>query len=118
MLAGYLPILGFAVLAALFPVVALFVGRLLRPSRPSAVKLAAYECGIEPETNARGRYSVRFYLVAMIFVIFDAETLFLFPWAVRYHQLGWFGAAEAGVFLGLLVIGYFWIIRKGALEWA
>ena len=113
----YLLVLGFAVLATLLPLAGLTVGRLLRPSRPNAAKLEPYECGIPPESNARGRYSVRFYIVAMLFVIFDVETVFLFPWAVRYKQLGWYGVAEAGVFLGFLVVGYIWIFRKGALDW-
>ncbi|MBV8820144.1 MAG: NADH-quinone oxidoreductase subunit A [Acidobacteriaceae bacterium] len=113
----YLLILGYAVLATLLPLVALGVGRLLRPSKPNPVKLEPYECGIPPESNARGRYSVKFYIVAMLFVIFDVETVFLFPWAVRYKQLGWFGVAEAGVFLAFLVVGYIWIVRKRALEW-
>jgi|ERR1039457_1947565 NADH-quinone oxidoreductase subunit A len=113
----YLLLLSFAVLATLLPLVALAAGRFLRPSRPNAVKLDPYECGIEPESNARGRYSVRFYIVAMLFVIFDVETVFLFPWALRYRQLGWYGVGEAGVFLAFLVVGYVWIFRKGALEW-
>jgi NADH-quinone oxidoreductase subunit A len=113
----YVPILIFALLAAIFPAAALALGRLVRPSRPNPTKLSAYECGIEPESQARGRYSVRFFLVAMLFVIFDVETLFLFPWAVRYHQWGWFGVAEAGVFLAFLLVGYLWVIRKGVLDW-
>jgi NADH-quinone oxidoreductase subunit A len=115
---SYLLLLGFAVLATLFPLGALAFGRLVRPSRPTFAKLQPYECGIEPESNARGRYSVRFYIVAMLFVIFDVETVFLFPWALRYKQLGWYGVGEAGVFLAFLVVGYVWIFRKGALHWA
>jgi NADH-quinone oxidoreductase subunit A len=115
---GYLPIFVFAVLAAIFPVAALLLARLVRPSAPNATKLSAYECGIEPTSQSRGRYSVRFFLVAMLFVIFDVETLFLFPWAVRYRQLGWFGIAEAGVFLAILVVGYIWVIRKRVLDWS
>ena len=114
---SYLLLLSFAVLATLLPLAALAAGRFFRPSRPNAVKLDPYECGIEPESNARGRYSVRFYIVAMLFVIFDVETVFLFPWALRYRQLGWYGVGEAGVFLAFLVVGYVWIFRKGALEW-
>ena len=110
--------LGFALLATLFPLAALAVGKLLRPSRPNLVKGEPYECGIPPESDARGRYSVRFYIVAMLFVIFDVETIFLFPWAVRYRQLGWFGVGEVGIFLAFLVVGYIWIFRKGALDWA
>lgn len=115
---GYLPILIFAIAAAIFPAAALLLGRMLRPSAPSAAKLSAYECGIESSHQARGRISVRFFLLAMLFVIFDAETVFLFPWAVRYRQLGWFGVGEAGVFLAFLVIGYVWAIRKRVLDWA
>src|SRR3954454_12813080 len=115
--AGYLPILFFALLAAAFPAGALVLGRILRPAKPNPVKLSAYECGIEPVSHARSRYSVRFFLVAMLFVIFDVETVLLFPWAVRYHQWGWFGVAEAGVFLAFLLVGYIWVIRKGVLNW-
>jgi NADH-quinone oxidoreductase subunit A len=115
---GYLLMLGFAVLATLLPLIALAVGRLLRPSRPNPIKAEAYECGIPAATDARGRYSVRFYLVAMLFVIFDVETVLLFPWAIRYKQLGWYGVGEAGLFLGFLVVGYIWIYRKGVLDWA
>jgi NADH-quinone oxidoreductase subunit A len=114
---SYLLLFGFTALAIIFPLMALTVGRFLRPSRPTPAKLEPYECGIPPESTARGRYSVRFYIVAMLFVIFDVETVFLFPWALRYRQLGWFGAAEAGVFLAFLVVGYVWIFRKGALDW-
>jgi NADH-quinone oxidoreductase subunit A len=114
----YRLLLAFAAAAILFPLFALAVGRLLRPSRPTQTKLEAYECGIPPESAARGRYSVRFFIVAMLFVIFDVETVFLFPWAVRYRQLGWFGMAEVAIFLTFLVVGYVWILRKRALEWA
>ena len=76
-----------------------------------------YEAGIESEGSARVRLSAKFYLVAMFFVIFDVEAIFLFPWAVRYHQLGWFGVAEVAVFLAILIVGYIWAYKKGALEW-
>ena len=115
---GYLLLLGFAVLAAIFPLFALAASRLLRPSHPNPVKLASYECGIPAESDARGRYSVRFYIVAMLFVIFDVETIFLFPWAVRYKQLGWLGVGEIAIFLTFLLVGYVWMFRKGALDWA
>lgn len=114
---GYLPIFLFLIVSILFPVITLIAAKLIRPSKPEPAKLEAYECGIEAEGSARGRYSVRFYIIAILFVIFDVETIFLFPWAVRYRQLGWFGVAEAGVFLAILVIGYVWAYRKGALEW-
>jgi NADH-quinone oxidoreductase subunit A len=117
MLEGYLPLFVFLALSIAFPVAALLVGKVLRPSVAAPAKLETYECGIESVGGARGRYSVRFYLVAILFVIFDVETVFLFPWAVRYKQLGWFGVAEALVFLGILVVGYVWAYKKGALEW-
>jgi NADH-quinone oxidoreductase subunit A len=76
-----------------------------------------YECGITPVDDARGRYTVRFYIVAILFVVFDVETIFLLPWAVRYRWLGKFGLLEMGIFLGILIVGYIWIWKKGALEW-
>ena len=115
--AGYLPIFIFLVIAILFPIAILAVARLVRPAAPSRTKLEAYECGIQAASDSRGRYTVRFYIVAILFVIFDVEAVFLFPWAVRYHQLGWFGVAEVAVFLAILVVGYAWAWKKGALEW-
>src|SRR5687768_11559231 len=115
--AGYLPIFIFLVIAILFPLVTLAAARLIRPSAPSRTKLEAYECGIQAASDSRGRYTVRFYIVAILFVIFDVEAVFLFPWAVRYNQLGWFGVAEVAVFLAILVVGYVWAWKKGALEW-
>lgn len=115
---NYLLLFGFGILACLFPLAALTVGKLLRPSRPNKVKLEPYECGIVPESQARGRYSVRFYIVAMLFVIFDIETVLLFPWALRYRRMGWYGLGEAGIFLAFLVVGYIWILQKRALDWA
>jgi NADH-quinone oxidoreductase subunit A len=114
---GYLPIFIFLVIAIVFSLVLLAIARLLAPSAPSVTKLEAYECGIKAASNARGRYTVRFYIIAILFVIFDVETVFLFPWAVRYKQLGWFGVAEVAVFLAILVVGYIWAYKKGALEW-
>jgi NADH-quinone oxidoreductase subunit A len=115
--AGYLPIFIFLVVALTFPVIALLAAKLIRPSAPSVTKLEAYECGIKAASDSRGRYTVRFYIIAILFVIFDVETVFLFPWAVRYHELGWFGVAEVGVFLAILIVGYIWCYKKGALEW-
>ncbi len=113
----YLPIFIFLVIAILFPVVTIIVAKLIRPSAPSAQKLEAYECGIKAASDSRGRYTVRFYIVAILFVIFDVETIFLFPWAVRYRYLGWFGVAEVAVFLAILFVGYIWAYKKGAFEW-
>src|SRR5208283_3986091 len=114
---GYLPIFIFLVVAASFPVLALLVAKLIRPSVPGVTKLEAYECGIKAASDSRGRYTVRFYIIAILFVIFDVETIFLFPWAVRYHNWGWFGVAEVAVFLAILIVGYIWAYKKGALEW-
>jgi len=113
----YIPILIFLVIAMLFPVVAIVIAKLIRPSAPFLAKLEAYECGIKAASDSRGRYTVRFYIIAILFVIFDVETVFLFPWAVRYRQLGWFGVAEVSVFLAILVVGYIWALKKGAFEW-
>lgn len=114
---GYLFIFIFLVAATAFPLVLLALARFVRPQVPSIAKLEAYECGIKAVSNARGRYTIRFYIIAILFVVFDVETIFLFPWAVRYQQLGWFGVAEVSVFLAILVVGYVWALKKGAMEW-
>ena len=113
----YVPIFIFLLIAILFPVVLIVAARLIRPSAPFRAKLEAYECGIKAASDSRGRYTVRFYIIAILFVIFDVETIFLFPWAVRYRTLGWFGVAEVAVFLAILIVGHIWAYKKGALEW-
>ena len=113
----YLPILLFFVVAFAFPFLMLGVARLVRPDRPDPVKLASYECGIESASEAGGRSSVHYYLIAVLFVVFDVETIFLFPWAVRLRVLGLFGLIEMGVFLVILLVAYGYAWRKGALEW-
>ena len=119
MLSGYLPIVVLAALAAVFAVASLAASSLLRPHRPNPVKLSAYECGNDPVRLPRGeRFSVKFYLVAMLFIIFDIETIFLFPWAVTFRQLGLFGLVEMAVFIGLVLVAYVYIWRKGGFEWA
>lgn len=118
MIVAYLPVLIFLVIAISLPVVGLGVGRLIRPSRPSSTKLSPYECGIDPETDARSRISVRYYIIAILFVIFDVETIFLFPWAIIYGELALLGLIEMFIFLGILIVGYFYVWKKGALEWA
>ena len=114
---GYLPILIFLAVSILFPVVTIIAAKLIRPSAPFVTKLEAYECGIKAASDSRGRYTVRFYIVAILFVIFDVETIFLIPWAVRYKALGMFGVIEVLVFLAILVVGYIWAYKKGALDW-
>lgn len=118
MLDLYGPIIIFAAIAFAFPIVTLWVCKFLRPTPPqSAEKLMPYECGITPESTSRGRFTVRYYIVAILFVIFDVETIFLFPWAVQYNVLGLFGLVEMMIFLGILIVGYIWIWKRGALEW-
>ena len=118
MLVAYIPILLFILVAVGFAIFTLLLSGLLHPERYNKVKLEPYECGIEPETDARDRYSIRFYLVAMLFVIFDVETVFMFPWAVIMDELALFGLIEMIVFLFILVVGYLYAWRKGALDWA
>ena len=115
----YLPIVMLAVLSLAFEVLSLLVSSLLRPSRPTPSKLAPYECGIEPERLPKGeRFSVKFYVVAMLFIIFDVETIFLFPWAVGFRQLGLFGLVEMAIFIGLVFVAYVYVWKAGGLDWA
>jgi len=114
---NYVPIFIFiAVVGVLIPVT-LLAAKLVRPENPHKEKLLPYECGIDPVDRARGRYTVRFYIIAILFVVFDVETIFLFPWAVKFKALGMFGLLEMLIFLGILIVGYIWIWKKGALEW-
>jgi NADH-quinone oxidoreductase subunit A len=114
---NYVPAFIFlAVVGTLMPLT-LVVTWLIRSQRPSATKLMPYECGIDPFDNARGRYTVRYYIIAILFVVFDVETIFLFPWAIKFKALGVFGLIEMLVFLAILIVGYVWIWKKGALEW-
>ena len=117
-LTSYLPIFFFFGLAFLFPIVTLLIAKLVRPQTGGVGKLSAYECGVDPEGDARERYAIRYYLIAILFVIFDVETVFLFPWAIIYGDLLLFGLIEMFVFLGILIVGYVWIVKKGAIEWA
>ena len=114
---SYAPIALLIVVAFVFPFALLGVARMVRPNRPEAVKLQSYECGIEADPRVQARYSVHFYVIAVLFVVFDVETIFLFPWAVRFQVLGLFGLVEMGVFLLILLVAYAYAWRKGALEW-
>ncbi len=115
--ANYVPIFIFAGVVAVLIPLTLVIAKLVRPEKPEKAKLMAYECGVDPIGDSRQRYTVRFYIVAILFVVFDVETIFLFPWAVQYKQLGLFGFVEMMIFLAILVVGYIWIWKKGALEW-
>ena len=117
MLLDYLPILILVILAALFAAGSVLLSSLLGPRRPNPEKLSPYECGVEPVGTARERISVKFYLVAMLFIIFDMEIVFLYPWAVVFQQLRLFGLMAMGSFLLVLLVGYFYVWKKGGLEW-
>jgi NADH-quinone oxidoreductase subunit A len=115
---GYVPIVILAGLAGAFAVLSLMVSALVRPHRPSPAKNAPYESGIDPIRLPAGQhYPVKFYVVAMLFIIFDIETIFLFPWAVEFRRLGLFGLVEMIVFIGLLFCAYLYVWQKGGLEW-
>jgi NADH-quinone oxidoreductase subunit A len=119
LLHDYLPIVVLAALALVFAVASLFVSRLFRPNHPNPVKLSAYECGNEPVRLPKGeRFSVKFYVVAMLFIIFDIETIFLFPWAITFRQLGTFGLVEMAIFIALVFVAYVYVWRKGGLDWS
>lgn len=114
---NYIPVLIFFFVAILLPVVGLFVAWILRPAVGGRTKLLPYECGVDPEGDVRDRYTVRYYIIAILFVVFDVETIFLFPWAVIYDKVLLFGFIEMAVFLGILVLGYVYAWKKRALEW-
>ena len=114
---NYLPILFFLVIAAAFGVGSLLAGYLVRPSRPYKAKLMPYESGAPVFHDARSKIPMRYYIIAMLFVIFDIETVFIFPWAIIFKQLGLFALIEMLVFIAILLVGYFYAWKKGALEW-
>jgi NADH-quinone oxidoreductase subunit A len=116
-LADYLPIAIMFSLAVVFAGVALLLSRVVAPRNPTAEKLEPYECGIVPLREPVQRFPVRFYLVAMLFVIFDIEIVFLFVWAARFHALGWPGVAAVGLFTLLLIETLVYAWRRGALDW-
>jgi NADH-quinone oxidoreductase subunit A len=115
---AYLPILVMILLGVLFAGLSLVASQMLAPKkRPTDAKIAPYECGIVPDREPAERFPVRFYLVAMIFVIFDIEIVFLYPWAVVFHQLGTFGYVEILVFAGAVFISFLYLVSNGALDW-
>lgn len=117
MLTNYLPIFIFLFVGGVIGVALMSINRLLASKHPDPVKLSAYECGFPAFEDARLPFSVRFYLVAILFIIFDLETAFLFPWAVALKKIGWFGFTSMMIFLFLLLIGFIYEWKKGALEW-
>ena len=116
-LSDYLPILVFLVIAAGLSVMMIVASLIVGRQKPDKDKLAAYECGFDAFDDARGRFDVRFYLVSILFIIFDLEIAFLFPWAVSLKEIGAFGFWSMMVFLGVLTVGFIYEWKKGALEW-
>ncbi len=116
-LAEYLPTLLFLIVATGIGIALIVIGNLLGPKRPNPEKLSPYECGFAAFEDARMQFDVRYYLIAILFIVFDLEIAFVFPWALVFRELGVFGLVEMGVFLGLLVLGFVYIWKKGALEW-
>jgi NADH-quinone oxidoreductase subunit A len=117
MLTEFGRVLIFFIVGTLFVAIGMLVAWLLRPHRPYPGKVTTYECGENPLGDTRVRFNIRFYVVALIFVIFDVEVVFLFPWAVVYKNLGWFAFVEMVVFLTILFVGYAYVWRKGDLDW-
>ena len=117
MLENYLPVLIFIVMGIVIGMMPILIGFLISPKRPNAAKLSPYECGFSPFEDARLPFDVRYYLVAILFILFDLETAFLIPWAVVLRHIGWYGFSSMMVFLGLLVIGFIYEWKKGALDW-
>ncbi len=105
------------VIALGFPLVGLGAAWLVRPKKPGPIKQATYECGLETVGDTWVQFKVQYYIYALVFVVFDVETVFLFPWAVAYNQLGLFALVERAIFIGILVAGLLYAWRKGALEW-
>ncbi len=117
MLENYFPVLLFIGIALVIGVVPLILGRLAGPNRPDDQKLSPYECGFEAFEDARMKFDVRFYLVAILFILFDLEIAFLFPWAIVLKEIGTFGFVSMMIFLLILVVGFIYEWMKGALEW-
>ncbi len=117
MLQNYIPIFILLLVAAGFGFGAVLLSSLLGPRRPNPEKLSTYECGMTVEPGARRPFDVKYYLVAMAFLVFDVEVVFMYPWAVKFKALGLFGLVEMAIFLFILLVGYAYIWRKGVLEW-
>ena len=113
----YLPILVWLVVVVGFATAGLIVSARVGPQRPTPAKLAPYESGMPPIGSARRRFFIKFYLTAVLFILFDIEIIFFYPWAVLFRQLGLFGLTEMGIFTLVLLIGYVYVLRKGGLDW-
>ena len=117
MLSSYLPIFVVLTLATLLALLILILSAIIGNRKPTNVKLMPYECGVYPIGSARSRFSIRFFIIAMLFIIFDIEVVFLYPWAIIFKDLKLFGLVEMGVFILILAFGLIYVWRKGALEW-
>ena len=117
MLAEYLPTLLFLIVATGIGIALMVVGNLLGPKRPTAEKLSPYECGFAAFEDSRMQFDIRYYLIAIQFIIFDLEIIFIVPWATVFRQLGVLGLVEMGIFVGMLLLGFIYVWKKGALEW-
>ena len=117
MLINYLPILVLLVISTVLAAVVIFISTFLGPHRPTLRKLQPYESGMTPLGPAQRRMPIKFYLVAVLFILFDVEIIFLYPWAVTFRQLGVFGFVEMLIFVAILLVGYVYAWKKGALEW-
>jgi NADH-quinone oxidoreductase subunit A len=113
----YFPIVLMAVVALGFVVTVMVLTHLLGPKRKTKIKQEAFECGIESQGNARSPFSIKYFLVAILFVLFDVEVIFMYPWAVNFRELGVFGLLEMFSFMGLMIVGLIYVIRRGALNW-
>ena len=114
----YISILIFLLVAIAFAGGTIAASSLIVPRKRNPIKNSTYECGVEPVGTARERFSIKFYLVAVLFILFDIEAVFLYPWAVAFKQLGLYGLIEGLLFIGILLVGYLWVLKKRALEWA
>ncbi len=113
----YIPVLLFLLVAIAFAAGTIGLSSIIVPRRRNSVKMSAYECGVEPVGDARERFSIKFYLVAVLFILFDIEAVFLYPWAVAFNQLGLYGLIEMALFIVILFVGYAYLLKKRALEW-
>ena len=117
LLSEYLPILIFLAIALVVAIAAVGMSLIIAPQHPDSEKMSAYECGFEPFTDARNKFDVRFYLVTLLFIIFDLEIAFLFPWTISLREIGVFGFWSMMCFLGILTVGFIYEWKKGALDW-
>lgn len=116
-LEAYFPVLIFIIFGVVLGVALMSIGRILGPNNPDSAKLSPYECGFEAFEDARMKFDVRYYLIAILFILFDLETAFLFPWGVALQDIGWPGFIAMGIFLLEFIVGFVYIWKKGALDW-